>query len=144
MVSSRGACLDACALLTSTSTFPNASTAAATILSALASSEMSAFTNRTVLLPSSASSAEPEASSMSTDNTFAPSLVNARTMPRPIPPAPPVTIATLPASLMSHSSSVVFRPVRSGASRQSMASAGFSSSATLYAEYVSYLPRPVK
>src|SRR5690625_1066557 len=100
VVASSGACCEAWALLTSTLTEPNASSAASRMLSALDCWEISAL-KYAMAEPSSASSAYPSASLMSTTSTRAPSLTNARVIPRPIPPAPPVTIATLPSSLIA-------------------------------------------
>ncbi len=100
VVSSSGACREACALSTTISSLPNASIAAFTIAAAFASFEISAFRNWPDPV-SSVSSALPASSSISTKRTCAPFLVKARTIPRPIPPAPPVTIATFPVSLIA-------------------------------------------
>ena len=90
------------ALLTSTSSLPNASIVA----SMAACHDSGRVTSRWTYSACppisfiSASTLRPSSSSTSPNATFAPSRANSRASAAPIPRAPPLTNATLPASLM--------------------------------------------
>ena len=86
------------ALLTSTSSRPNASSAVATAASQCASLVTSWCTYRQDGAPSASATAEPLSSSTSPSTTRAPSATKCRTCDLPMPLAPPVMSATLPSS----------------------------------------------
>jgi hypothetical protein len=89
--------LDRPALLTITSSAPNVVTAASTTLATWAWSPTSVSRN-TAPSPRSAASASPSSVCTSAITTLAPSAMNRSAIPRPMPDAAPVTIATLPVS----------------------------------------------
>ena len=93
--------LDLPALLTMTCRPPNVSTAAvdeSTDLRLVADVGVVEAARRD---PGPSANAVPSSSWTSAITTLAPSATNRSTMPRPMPDAPPVTIATLPASSCS-------------------------------------------
>src|SRR5215204_4706849 len=90
------------ALLTTRSMRPKARRVAATIAAAAASSATSAVNSRISALGTAARISAPASAiapaSRSTRTVLAPSSQNSRAVAAPIPPAPPVTIATVPSS----------------------------------------------
>ena len=87
------------ALLTSTSSRPNASVASATAAAQSASEVTSWCTYRQQSAPSPSATYLPRSSSTSPNTTRAPSATKCRTCDLPMPRAPPVIRATLPSSL---------------------------------------------
>src|SRR4051794_40294207 len=85
------------ALLHMTWSPPNRSTAASTTACTSSAHATSVRTNAAAV-PSCRASASPPSTSTSATTTFAPSSTNNSTVARPSPLAPPVTIATFPAS----------------------------------------------
>src|SRR3989442_6602908 len=86
------------ALFTSTSIAPHAPAAASIARRTSPSAVTSARRNSTAPAPRPRPTARPAASSTSTNVTRAPSSTNFSTIAKPMPRAPPVTSATLPAS----------------------------------------------
>src|SRR5215510_8041655 len=103
------------ALLTSTSSFPKRRSAVATARSQSLSLVTSSLTNTASppLAPIPAATAAPSASRMSPMTIRAPSCAKSRASTAPIPRAPPLMRATLPASLIAASPSVRRSPFAS-------------------------------
>jgi hypothetical protein len=95
VISRKGFTISVPAWLNSTLAGPSAAVSLATAAITSASSDTSAAANTA---PVSAASASPRATSRSMIPTCAPSAMNNRTAAAPQPPAPPVTMAVLPAS----------------------------------------------
>src|SRR5512143_3052989 len=88
------------AQLTSPCTAPNASSAAATVVCALASSVTSVRTKRT-LAPSACANALPSASLRSARTALPPPATTIRAVASPSPEAPPVTMKVLPCNCIA-------------------------------------------